>query len=43
MEGTPSDVVPEKDPNPTPENKEESVWDFYANSIASNNKIYFKN
>ena len=43
MEGTPSDVVPAKDPNPTPEDKSDNVWDAYANSIADNNKIYFKN
>jgi ATP-dependent Clp endopeptidase proteolytic subunit ClpP len=43
MEGTPSDVVPAKDPNPTPEAKSESVWDNIANDISDNNKIYFKN
>ena len=43
MEGTPSDVVPVKDPNPTPEAKSESAWDVYANSIANDKKIYFKN
>jgi|TARA_R110002050_G_scaffold192014_6_gene326936 ATP-dependent Clp endopeptidase proteolytic subunit ClpP len=43
MEGTPSGVVPSKDPNPTPEAKEENAWDMYANSIADNKKIYFKN
>ena len=43
MEGTPSDVVPSKDPNPTPNAKEENPWDVYANSIANNSKVYFKN
>ena len=43
MEGTPSDVVPSKDPNPTPSAKSENIWDVYANEIAGNSKIYFKN
>tara|TARA_R110000824_G_scaffold144529_2_gene312492 strand:+ start:546 stop:1538 length:993 start_codon:yes stop_codon:yes gene_type:complete len=43
MEGTPSDVVPSKDPNPTPEAKSESAWDVIANSIANDKKVYFKN
>jgi len=43
MEGTPSDVVPSKDPNPTPEAKSESAWDVYANNIANDKKIYFRN
>jgi predicted nucleic acid-binding Zn-ribbon protein len=42
MEGTPSDVVPAKDPNPTPEAKSEDVWSLFANEIASNKNIYFK-
>jgi ATP-dependent protease ClpP protease subunit len=42
-EGTPSDVIPSKDPNPTPEAKSENPWDVYANAISSDNKVYFKN
>jgi ATP-dependent Clp endopeptidase proteolytic subunit ClpP len=41
MEGTPSDVVPAKDPNPTPEVKSENMWDSIANSIASDTRNYF--
>ena len=43
MEGTPSDVVPSKDPNPTPTAKSECQWDVYANDIASDSKVFFKN
>ena len=43
MEGTPSDVVPSKDPNPTPSAKSDNQWDVYANNIASDSKVYFKN
>ena len=43
MEGTPSGVVPSKDPSPTPEVKEVSVWESFANTIAEDKKIYFKN
>ena len=43
MEGTPSDVVPSKDPSPSLEAKTECQWDVYANNIASDNKVYFKN
>ena len=43
MEGTPSDIVPEKDPNPTPNESFENVWSSLANEIAGNNNIYFKN
>tara|TARA_B110000285_G_scaffold111713_1_gene126764 strand:- start:185 stop:1174 length:990 start_codon:yes stop_codon:yes gene_type:complete len=43
MEGTPSDVVPSKDPNPTPTAKSECQWDVYANAIASDSKVFFKN
>jgi len=43
MEGTPSDVVPSKDPNPTPQVKSENAWDVYANELASSNRVYFKN
>ena len=43
MEGTPSDVVPSKDPNPTPEVKSENAWDVYAEKITSDNRVYFKN
>jgi hypothetical protein len=43
MEGTPSDVVPSKDPNPTPEVNSENAWDVLANSISNDKKIYFKN
>lgn len=42
MEGTPSDVVPAKDPNPTPEAKSEDVWSMFANDIANDKNIYFK-
>ena len=42
-EGMPSDVVPSKDPNPTPEVKEIDPWSNIANTLASNNNIYFKN
>ncbi len=43
MEGTPSDVVPSKDPNPTPEVNSENAWDVLANSISNDKKVYFKN
>jgi flagellar motility protein MotE (MotC chaperone) len=43
MEGTPSDVVPSKDPNPTPDAKSEDAWDVLAQSISNDKKIYFKN
>jgi ATP-dependent Clp endopeptidase proteolytic subunit ClpP len=42
-EGQPSDIVPEKDPNPTPENVSEDVWDSFANNISNDKKVYFKN
>jgi ATP-dependent Clp endopeptidase proteolytic subunit ClpP len=42
-EGMPSDVVPSKDPNPTPEAKEIDHWSNIANTLASNNNLYFKN
>jgi len=42
-EGMPSDVVPSKDPNPTPEAKEIDPWSNIANTLASNNNLYFKN
>ena len=41
MEGTPSDVVPAKDPNPTPQVKSENMWDVIANSISSDKRNYF--
>lgn len=41
MEGTPSDVVPAKDPNPTPEVKSENMWDMIANSISDDKRNYF--
>ncbi len=41
MEGTPSDVVPAKDPNPTPEAKSENMWDMIANSISDDKRNYF--
>lgn len=44
MEGTPSGVVPSKDPSPTPSAKSDNnQWDVYANNIASDSKVYFKN
>jgi len=43
MEGTPSDVVPSKDPNPTPDVKSENAWDVLAKSISDDKKVYFKN
>tara|TARA_R110002167_G_scaffold202427_4_gene406195 strand:- start:6125 stop:6505 length:381 start_codon:yes stop_codon:yes gene_type:complete len=43
MEGTPSDVVPSKDPNPTPEAKSENAWDVFADSLSNDKKIYFTN
>lgn len=43
MEGTPSDVVPSKDPNPTPDAKSEDAWDVLAKSISDDKKVYFKN
>tara|TARA_R110002074_G_scaffold294532_3_gene466139 strand:+ start:2494 stop:3516 length:1023 start_codon:yes stop_codon:yes gene_type:complete len=43
MEGTPSDVVPSKDPNPTPEAKSENAWDVFAASLSNDKKIYFTN
>nr|BAR36747.1 Clp-like protease [uncultured Mediterranean phage uvMED] len=43
MEGTPSDVVPSKDPNPTPDVKSVDAWDALAESISNDKKIYFKN
>ena len=43
MEGTPSDVVPSKDPNPTPSAKTENAWDSFANELASDPKVIFKN
>lgn len=42
-EGTPTDVIPEKDPSPTPDNKVVDVWSALANNITGDNKIYFKN
>ena len=42
-EGMPTDVTPEKDPNPTPDNKVVDVWSALANNISGDNKIYFKN
>jgi ATP-dependent Clp endopeptidase proteolytic subunit ClpP len=42
-EGMPSDVVPSKDPNPTPEVKEIDPWSNIANTLALNNNLYFKN
>lgn len=43
MEGTPSDVVPSKDPNPTPDVESGNAWDILANSISNDKKVYFKN
>tara|TARA_R110000787_G_scaffold118062_4_gene228816 strand:- start:6620 stop:7621 length:1002 start_codon:yes stop_codon:yes gene_type:complete len=43
MEGTPTAVVPSKDPNPTPDTKSESSWDSLASGLASDTKVYFKN
>jgi ATP-dependent Clp endopeptidase proteolytic subunit ClpP len=42
-EGMPTDVTPEKDPNPTPDNKVVDLWSALANNISGDNKIYFKN
>lgn len=42
-EGMPSDVVPSKDPNPTPEVKAVDPWSGIANSLATNNNLHFKN
>ena len=43
MEGTLSGVVPSKDPSPTPSAKSDNQWDVYANDIASDSKVFFKN
>jgi len=42
-EGMPSDVVPSKDPNPTPEVKDVDAWANLSNTLATNNNLYFKN
>ena len=42
-EGMPSDVVPSKDPNPTPEVVAADPWSGIANSLATNNNLHFKN
>jgi len=42
-EGTPSAVVPSKDPNPTPQTKSVDVWGSIANTLATDNNLYFKN
>ncbi len=42
-EGTPSEIVPEKDPNPTPENTTEDAWSAFANILANDNSVNFKN
>ena len=41
MDGMPSDVVPSKDPNPTPDAKSEDIWDMIANNIAGDKRNYF--
>ena len=43
MEGTPTAVIPSKDPNPTPEVNSDNGWDSLANGLASDTKVYFKN
>jgi len=43
MEGTPTAVVPSKDPNPTPEVKSEDAWEVFANELSNDKKIYFTN
>jgi len=42
-EGMPSDVVPSKDPNPTPEVKDVDAWANLSSTLATNNNLYFKN
>ena len=42
-EGMPSDVVPSKDPNPTPEVKAVDPWSAISNTLAANNNLHFKN
>ena len=42
-EGMPSDVVPSKDPNPTPEVKDVNPWSGIASTLATNNNLYLKN
>jgi len=42
-EGMPSDVVPSKDPNPTPEVKAVDPWTNISNTLATNNNLHFKN
>jgi ATP-dependent Clp endopeptidase proteolytic subunit ClpP len=43
QEGMPSDVVPSKDPNPTPEVKVVDPWTAISNTLAANNNLHFKN
>jgi len=43
MEGTPTAVVPSKDPNPTPEAKSEDAWAIFANQLAEDKTVYFTN
>jgi|TARA_R110002074_G_scaffold1973_5_gene11902 ATP-dependent Clp endopeptidase proteolytic subunit ClpP len=42
-EGMPTDVTPEKDPNPTPGNKSVDAWGGLADMFATSNNLYLKN